>query len=61
MKFNATMKWVEARNQWDIIKENGFTMYHIPACENIDIIFEQPSKEKDEMFTINIQRHRKKE
>jgi len=56
MKFKVIMKWVESRNRWDVVKENGFTMYDIPACENVDTIFEQPSKEKDETFEITIKR-----
>ena len=56
MKFKVIMKWVEARNRWDVVKANGFTMYDIPACENVDMIFDQPSKEKDEMYEITIKR-----
>jgi len=56
MKFKVKLKWVDALNRWDIIKENGFTMYDIPGCENVDMIFDHPSKEKDETFIIDIQR-----
>ena len=54
------MKWVAERNRWDIVKENGFTMYDIPACENVDIIFEQPSKEVDEEYEVTVTRINKK-
>ena len=56
MKIIVTLKWVEALNRWDIIKENGFTMYDIPACENVDMIFDHPRKDVNEKFVIDISR-----
>lgn len=58
MKFTVKLKWVEERNRWDILKENGFTMYDVPACENMDMLFDQPSKETDEMYEVTITRVR---
>ena len=56
MKVIVKLKWVEDRNRWDILKENGFTMYDVPACENMDMLFSQPSKEIDELYEITITR-----
>ena len=56
MRLTIRLKWIEPLNRWDIIKENGFTMYDIPACENVDMIFDHPSKEKDEVYEIEIRR-----
>ena len=58
MRFKVIMKWVAERNRWDVMKDNGFTMYDIPACENVDRIFDHPSKEKDEVFVIDIKREK---
>ena len=56
MKFIVTLKWIPALNRWDVIKENGFTLYDIPGCENVDIMFDHPSKEKEQQYVIDITR-----
>jgi hypothetical protein len=56
MKFKVKLKWISALNRWDVMKENGFTMYDIPGCENVDMIFDHPNKERDEMYEIDIHR-----
>jgi len=59
MDIKVKLKWIEERNRWDILKENGFTMYDVPACENMDMLFDHPSKEEDEIYEINIKRIKK--
>ena len=56
MKVKVRLKWVEERNRWDILKENGFTMYDVPACENMDMLFDSPRKDIEEEFNVDITR-----
>ena len=56
MKVKVILKWIEERNRWDILKENGFTMYDVPACENMDMLFDGPRKDIEETFRVTIER-----
>jgi hypothetical protein len=56
MKLTVKLKWIEERNRWDILKENGFTMYDVPACENMDMLFDHPRKDIIEEYEVTINR-----
>jgi len=56
MKLTVKLKWIEERNRWDILKENGFTMYDVPACENMDMLFDHPRKDIIEEYEVTIDR-----
>lgn len=56
MKIPVTMKWVPAKDEWHMLLSNGKLIYNFLDCDNVNRLFENPSKVQDEVFVVDISR-----
>jgi hypothetical protein len=56
MKIVVKMKWVRSDDKWHLITPNGHFLYDLFDCENMMRLFDNPDKDKEELFVIDAHR-----
>lgn len=57
IRFPVTMKWIEAKNEWNMINEfTGSTMQEFYNCDNISKAFIGIDKKLENRYIVTIER-----